>query len=284
MPFRRARISAAIKYLPILVFMFLNVGWAHARDIMSLESQELRRIPADEAHQGVAVDQKFFYAIDNQAIGKYDKSTGQRLDRWQGPEAGPIQHLNSCTLHKKRLYCAHSNYPQLPMTSSLEIFDTRNMRHIDSISYGISGGSLTWASRHQNAWWLTFANYAGRGGHPVRDWRWTHLARYSSNGMRRLESWTFPESVLKRFQPRSSSGGQWNADGHLYASGHDRPELYVLALPQKGSELVHLATITVTTEGQAFDFDPEDSRLLYSIDRASKEIVVTQLPPLKQLH
>lgn len=69
------------------------------------------RIFAPEVHQAVAVDAEHVYAITNQAIGKYDKETGERVDRWTGAEDGPIIHLNSGIVRGDTLFSAHSNYP-----------------------------------------------------------------------------------------------------------------------------------------------------------------------------
>jgi len=43
--------------------------------------EELRRFPAVEAVQGVAVDEVHSYAIANRAIGKHRKDTGGRVAR-----------------------------------------------------------------------------------------------------------------------------------------------------------------------------------------------------------
>jgi hypothetical protein len=87
----------------------------------------LARFHAPEARQGVAVDERFYYVIGNRVIGKYDRKSHQRLAVWEGPEGGPIEHLNSGVVVDGRLYCAHSNYPGIPMTSSVEIWDTETL-------------------------------------------------------------------------------------------------------------------------------------------------------------
>ena len=112
-----------------------------------------------EANQGVGVDERHFYAVDNQAIAKYDKKTGKLVKKWQGPSDGPIVHLDSAMLMDGKLYAAHSNYPEWPMTSSVEIFDADTMEHIGTHSFGIQWGSLTWVDWHDGHWWMTFANY-----------------------------------------------------------------------------------------------------------------------------
>jgi len=83
-----------------------------------------------EANQGVGVDDRYFYAVDNQTIAKYDKKTGKLAGKWQGPKEGPILHLDSALLMDGKIFCAHSNYPDWPMTSSLEIWDAATMLHV----------------------------------------------------------------------------------------------------------------------------------------------------------
>src|SRR5438105_5220522 len=70
--------------------------------------EELRRFKADEANQGVAVDEQHFYAITNHAIGKYRKDTGARVASWDGGAGGKIKHLNAGVVLEGKLYCAHS--------------------------------------------------------------------------------------------------------------------------------------------------------------------------------
>lgn len=266
-----------------VVLLVAGVAAVQASEPPTLQGEEVRRFEAAEARQGVAVDADHFYVIDNAAIGKYDKTTGERVGGWRGADNGAITHLNSCTVQAAQLMCAHSNYPGVPMTSSMERFDTATMTHAGSWSLGIRDGSLTWVDRFDGAWWLTFANYGGDRGHPLHDWRWTRLERFDETH-HSTAGWVFPASVLERFAPMSSSGGTWGADGLLYVSGHDHRELYVLALPDAGSVLEHIATIAIPTAGQAFDLDPDEARLLYSVNRGTREVVVTRLPPVRTGH
>src|SRR4051812_31682762 len=83
--------------------------------------EEQRRFPAPEANQGVAVDARHFYAITNHALGKYDKTTGERLLSWDGGKNGPLKHLNAGVVLDGKLFCAHSNFPEMPEQSSVEI-------------------------------------------------------------------------------------------------------------------------------------------------------------------
>lgn len=114
---------------------------------------------AFDARQGVAVDGKYFYAVNNQTITKHDKVTGKPLLQFVGDSDGPIIHMDSATVVGHKLYAATSNYNVTPEKSSVEVFDTRTMKHIDTFSFGIYRGSLTWLDRHDGAWWAAFANY-----------------------------------------------------------------------------------------------------------------------------
>ncbi|QCB55129.1 hypothetical protein E5675_12270 [Sphingopyxis sp. PAMC25046] len=236
----------------------------------------LTTIAAPEARQGVAADGVHVYAIDNNEIGKYDKATGKRIAGWEGdPKLFP--HLNSCAVVKRDLVCAASNYPAVPMASTVEVFDTRTLKHVRSVSLGRMYGSLTAMDWHGGSWWAVFANYDDRGGEPGRDHRFTTLVRMDPS-FRPLESWLFPDAVLASFAPKSSSGFAWGADGLMYASGHDKPEIYALKLPVAGPVLQLVATLPVPTEGQAIDWDPVEPRLLWSIDRRAKALHATRIP------
>jgi len=241
-------------------------------------AEELRRFKTDEARQGVAVDAKHFYAVTNSQIGKYDKASGQKVAEWKGDPA-LTKHINSCNIIDAKLVCANSNYPETPMASSVEIFDPATLRHVESISLGNGIGSLTWIDRKDGFWWAAFANYAERGGEPGRDHTFTTFVKFDGTWQKR-EGWIFPQNILERFKPMSSSGGVWGDDGLLYVTGHDHPELYVLRLPEMGPVLQHVATIAAPIEGQAITWDHGEKRILYGITRASREVIVMRLPAI----
>ena len=171
----------------------------------ALAAQVLVRMPAPEADQGVAVDARAIYAVDNSKIAKYDRKTGARLAVFEG-EPAKFPHMNSCAVISRELVCAGSNYPATPMQSMVEIFDPSTLKHLRTIPLGHQVGSLTWVERREGAWWAGFANYDGHGGEPGRDHRFTTLVRFDDQ-WRAQARWTFPEAVLERMAPRSASGG-----------------------------------------------------------------------------
>jgi hypothetical protein len=234
------------------------------------------RWSAAEARQGVAVDQQFFYAIDNNRIGKYEKKTGRRVAHWEG-DRKLFPHINSCSVNGGELICAASNHPAVPMASAIEIFSTATLKHLRTVALPPYPGSLTWIERHGGAWYALFANYdAGHGGEPGHDHRWTLLMRLDDE-FRAVRSWHFPDDLLDRFAPMSSSGGSWNSDGLLYVTGHNRPELYALRLPEAGTLIEHVATVPLPSDGQAIDWDPVEPRLLWSIDRTTRSVIASRV-------
>jgi len=270
---RAAMIAGAVLLQTVAAHQAAN---AQAQGAPHLQAEPLRRFHAEDARQGVAVGPERFYAIDNSRIVAYHRETGERLAEWTGdPQVFP--HLNSCLVAGGELVCASSNYPAVPMASSIEYFDAMTLRHLRSYSLGPGAGSLTWLLPRDGFWWAGFANYDARGGEPGRDHRFTTLVQYDADFQRR-QSWIFPDSVLDRLSPRSASGGAWGSDGLLYVTGHDRPELYVLALPQAGSTLRHLATIAMPTAGQAIAWDAAEARTIWSINRPSSEVVASRIP------
>lgn len=251
-------------------------GAAAAQDLPA--ARELRRFPAPEARQGVAVDADHAYAIDNAAIAKYPKAGGARLGQWTG-DPQRFVHMNACAVIEPRLVCAHSNYPALPMASSVEIFDPVALAHLETIPLPDAPGSVTWIDRKDGSWFAGFANYDGRGGAPGRDHRATTLVQYDA-AWRPVRSWTFPDAVLARFAPYSASGGGFGPDGLLYVTGHDRPELYALAIPAEGTVLELVATLPIAVEGQAIVWDRSEDRVLWGVSRQRREVVAMRIPPV----
>lgn len=240
---------------------------------------ELKRWHVMEANQGVAVDAEHFYGIGNHALVKHRKDTGERVAEWFGPRAGAIIHLNSGWVDGDRLLLSHSNFPQLPMASSLEVYDARSLQPLESHSLGMRLGSLTWAVRHQGFWWACFANYNDSGTTPGFDQRWTHVAKFDDN-WQELQAWLFPPQVIATWGDSSCSGGDWGEDGLLYVTGHDAAQLHVLRLPQQGVTLEYVTTIDVPFEGQswAWDRSATGERVIYGISRARQEVIVARIP------
>jgi hypothetical protein len=176
------------------------------------------------------------------------------------------------------LVCAASNFPRTPMRSRVEVFDPATLRHLRTVELGEQGGSLTWITRRDGAWWAGFANYDGRGGEPGRDHRASKVVRFD-DAWRATAAWTYPEEVLARLAPHSASGGAFGPDGRLYVTGHDRPEIYVLRLAPGGGVMTLLAVHPTATPGQGFAFDPATPGLVLGVDRAHRRILATRLPP-----
>lgn len=237
--------------------------------------EELRRFKAPEARQGVAVDGEHFYAINNHAIGKYRKDTGARVSRWEGLAGGPIIHLNAGIVRDGKLLAVHSNYPGVPMLSSLEIFDPGTLRHIGTHSFGRMDGSFTWLDRRKERWIACFVHYGGKGAEPARDSAWTQIIEFDSE-WRRTAGWALPANLSERFGGRgySASGGAFGPGGHLYVTGHDNTEMYVLGFPEAGSVMTWMATFPIPAEGQAFCFDPSAPDILYTILKRTTEVIV----------
>jgi len=244
-----------------------------------LVAKELARWSVQGANQGVAVDNEFFYGVGNFEIGKHRKDTGSRVAEWTGLQGGPTIHLNGGHVSEGQLILAHSNYPQLPMASSLEVFNAQTLDPVSTHSFGIRLGSLTWAERYDGYWWACFANYNHRGTTPGFDNRWTHLGKFDDN-WQLIESWLFPSQIVEAWGQSSSSGGSWGDDGLLYLTGHDKPELYVVRLPQMGVTLDFVTTISVPFEGQSWAWDrgAAPQRVIYGISRKAKQVVVAEIP------
>ena len=88
-----------------------------------------------------------------------------------------------------------------------------------------------------------------------------------------------PDSVTRQMQPYAASGGALGADGLLYLSGHDKPEVYVLA-PPHGTQADSCGYHFGGHRGQAITWDDSAERVLIGISRSSREIRTFQIPPV----
>lgn len=238
--------------------------------------QLLSQFPSQDARQALAVDAEHVYVINNYSIAKHLKSTGELIDRWEGVAFKPFIHFNSGIVLNDTLFAAHSNYPAIPMASSIEMFDPKTLEHIGSHSFGIGYGSATWVDRRDGKWWVGFAHYEGRGGVPGKGPAWTHIVVFDAQ-WRRVGGYTFPEEVIKRFLDRSNSGAAFGPDGYLYATGHDAPEVYVLKVPDGGAQLELIEIVPIKAEGQGIAWDPGDKSVLYTIIKKDRMVFASRL-------
>ncbi len=251
--------------------------------VLALKARTLREYPVPGADQGVAADSRFFYAVDNSMLAKYQTSSGHFVTRWEGPADGLIRHLSSCFADGGRLWCANSNDLETPMGSSIEIFDAATLEHADSHSLGMRDeGSLTWFDRCCGGWIAGFAHYDGHGGVAFKDHSLSSVVTFDSE-WRRTGGWLFPPTVVSQMAPDAASGGAIGPDGLLYLLGHDRPELYVVARPLMGPTMIHLATIELEAEGQAFSWAKDGSRMIFTIDRRKHLVRTIEVPPVSPI-
>lgn len=262
-------------YSLLLSLFTILLSYTLNSQTIAVRFETVQTYTTNEARQGVAVDSDYFYAINTQSIGKYNKKTSEFVAEWKDT-SNQIIHFDSGVIVDDLLYCAHSNYPGIPMTSSIEIFDKNRLVHIGSHSFGIKYGSCTWADYYDNYWWVCFANYDKFENLIHKNNYWTVLVKFDTN-WKEVESWTFPKQVLDEFKPMSCSGGSWGPDGNLSVTGHDSTKIYVLKLPQIGSVLELAHTYSVDFPGQGIAWDKFEKDYLYGINKKENQVIKVKL-------
>ena len=251
-----------MKSLTTVVFAFF------ALSLYAQSVEELGRFPAPNATQAVAVDSLYFYTISNAKIVKRRKVDGKVVKEWQGP----LKHLNSGIVLDGKLYCANTNYPEVPMASSLEIFDTETLEHVDSHSFGLYAGSFTWIDRYQGDWYLMFVHYENQAQEQGKGVEYSTLIQMDSTFQRKA-GWVLPKPLVERVRPYSISGGSFAEDGTLYLTHHHHEEIYRCRLPKMGYTLEWLDTMEVPIQGQGMAWDRSQPGVLYGIHRQNREVV-----------
>lgn len=255
-----------MKFTVFFLILFPSVSSLFSQQIDSLQAF---KVPF--ARQAVAVDADFLYAINNTGIEKLDKLTGESIKIWEDT-TGALKHLNSGIILEGKMYCAHSNFPDSPMASSIEVFNPENLELIESFSLGIYIGSATWIDWHKGHWYVAFAHYSESGKEPGKNNHWTQLVKFNRE-WERVGGWIFPKELLNRFGVMSNSGGFITKEGTVYITGHDNMELYQLEFPTMGYTLKWVNTISAPFEGQGIAQDPEDEKIIYGISRSKSQII-----------
>ena len=276
--------SARIKQLLIFLSPLLGCT-SESAEVVEYQAEIIAEYDVANARQGVAVDRDYFYAVNNYALSKHDKSSGERVDSWEGAAEGdPLIHMDSLVALDGRLIASHSNYPIWPMSSSVEIWNSQDMTHIDTHSFGINRGSLTWLDWHEGQWWGAFANYdKEQNGQPYGTTDKTQVVRFGADFVV-TEAWTLPRKILDRMRPMSNSGGSWGPDGYLSLTGHDHGEWSVMEIPEFGSELDWVATVNVPImEGQGIAWDRSGKeRILWAIYKKERKVLKISVPELTE--
>ncbi|MBM4005705.1 MAG: endonuclease [Planctomycetes bacterium] len=253
--------------LPIQTFLALSLasfgspGPAQGQESTGARWVQSRVIDAPEAIQAAAADDKCVYAISSTEVAKYDRESGKRI----ATSTGDATHLNSGFVWERRLYCAHSNYPQTPEKSELKVLDLETMRLTTFREFGNFGGSLTWAVRQKDHWWCNFARYGKDNGE-------TFLVKFDAQWQEQGR-WTYPPEVIRELDNFSLSGGVW-LDGSLFVTDHDHQVLYRMTIPQEGQVLKFIEKQPVPFTGQGIAVDPKGG--MVGINRAKRQVVFAQ--------
>ncbi len=215
--------------------------------IILFKNKEYARIDAGrvykvkEAQQGVAIDKRYFYAISNNSIGKYERKSGKGVLH----KKLPFKHLNGGKIINGDLVVVNNPAGQ-PEGNALIWLDPLTLEIIDIMKLPYLQGSLTWVDWAWDKWWICDAYYKKK----AKD---TTIYCFDQNW--NLEGyWKLPKKVVESIEPYSLSGGAWFGE-YLCVTGHDKPEMYILQMPANRIHAKLLRTVQVCFDGQGFSFE-----------------------------
>ena len=245
--------TAAILGILILLYLFF-----YRKNCERITASRI--YDAKEAKQGVAIDSKYFYAINNNSIGKYSRKSGKRVLY----KKVPFKHLNGGKIVNGDLVVVN-NPAGKPEQNALIWLDPSNLQVVDVMQMSFIQGSLTWFDWAWDKWWVCDARY----GKKVKD---TTIYCFNEQ-WEPMGFWKIPKSLVGDLEPYSLSGGAWFGD-HLYVSGHDKPEMYLLELPKDKLHAKLIQTVQVCFDGQGFVFERGKGKIYVWGIRRDDSVVV----------
>jgi len=135
--------SSQIERLTTIILPLVSALAFTSSSASEISVRQRQRVSVPEAHQAFAVDATSFYAIANRTIARYEEGTNNPLARRTAPAGSSVLHLNSGVVVDGRLYCANSNWPTMPREDSVETFDAKTLRHLESNSFSETAGPST---------------------------------------------------------------------------------------------------------------------------------------------
>lgn len=222
----------------------------------------IQTLKSPYATQAAMADDRYLYAVANEVVAKYDRSTGEEV----ALSTGDAAHLNAGLKHDGVFLLSHSNYPEKPDRSDIKQLDPDTMVITMWHDFGDSDGSLTWIARYDGHWYANFAFYKDENHK-------TYLARFDDD-WQELQRWTYPQAVIDRMDNASISSGVIMEDGIIYGIGHHSPEIYRLGIPLEGDTLELIDIIDVPIPGQGIAIDPKTGGIV-GISRPDRTILVT---------
>ena len=215
---------------------------------------------AKEATEGVAIDKRYFYAIGHDKVGKYSRKSGKRVIA----KKLPFKHIKGGKIVNDDLVIINTP-PGRPEQNALIWLDVETLEMIDMMTLPHIQGEITWIDWAWEKWWICDAQYK-------KNVKETTIYCFNPDWV--LEGfWKLPKDVVRSIEPKSLSGGAWFGE-MLCVSGYEKPELYVLDLPEKKIHAKLLRLLLVCFDGQGFTFERGKESVYAWGTRRDKGLVV----------
>jgi hypothetical protein len=222
-----------------------------------------------EARQGITVDDLYFYAISDRHVGKYERKSGKKVLSRKYDDN--IKHLNGGFIDGDNLVCTHNpkginsivtiNKHNLEIINRYDLTNTKLTNNINSTFIDGTNSYLTWISRYNSKTYGVIAFYKEHVDNTI-------FCEFDEK-FNIINSWKFPKKVLSRLKPWSVSGG-FVKNGYIYASGHDKGEIYILHIKDDKNILELLEIIDVKSSGQGVSYHNNN---LFVIHRKKKQVI-----------
>lgn len=235
------------------------------------ELDECETIPG--THKSIAMNDEYYYEINDMKITKYSKMTNMLLKSVNMYGEPRVKHLNSGIVIGKYIYVC--NNPD--EYNTIEVFDL-DMNHKYFIDVVGNTGSLQAIEYYQGRWWGCFV-------HDGKDAKNTILVEFYAPRVDATESnkvkWTirnryfFPKCVYDKLGSGSINGFVFGPNGLLYASMNNSDDIYVMRFYWNTASLAMDHVINAGSSGNIIWNKSRDKCYVYNKNASSK---ITNVP------
>lgn len=240
----------------------------------------------DDAVQGIALDDSYFYPININSISKYDILSGNKIKQINLSSHSRIYKLHDGTSVGNKLFICNQTKNN---KNTIEVFN-KNLEFEYYINVTGDNGVLTWIEYFQEKWWGCFSHYNLDTKYTVIVEFYTSISAIGADslitrdkntqeldvdapepGWHIRNRWFLPAKVYNNITPNSITGGSFDSKGNLYLTTSLKKQIFIMGF-HPSSPMLNLNYIkNVEFKGQGISWNRKNN-ILVGINPDTKSV------------